>query len=111
MLTDLYLQTTDPKLTAGELFKSNIFPKIVASVVLHTVIYAAFLNMASYIFTGKMLSSAVNMRLISVLCVIMFFGFFARFYHVKEIDRAYKGDADKVREHLDKLYIGWIFLS
>lgn len=111
MLTELYLQTTDPKLTIGQLFNANIFPKILASVLFHTIIYAAFLNIASYVFTGKMLFSAVNMRLISVLLVIMFFGFFARFYHVKEIYRAYGGDANKTREHLDKLYVGWIFLS
>jgi hypothetical protein len=111
MLTDLYLQTTDPNLKFGELFNANIFPKILASVVLHTIIYVAFLNAASYIFTGKCLSKVVNSRLTTVLLVIMFFGFFARFYHVKEINRAYKGDANKVRAHLDKLYIGWIFLS
>jgi hypothetical protein len=41
----------------------------------------------------------------------MFFGFFARFLHVKEVYRAYGNDMEKTREHVDKLYIGWIFIS
>ena len=111
MLTDLYLQTTNPKLDFGELFNANIFPQIVASVLFHTLVYSLLLNLASYTFFGKLLSYAVNIRLVSALLVVMFFGFFARFYHVKEIYKAYKGDMTKTRAHLDKLYIGWIFLS
>jgi len=41
----------------------------------------------------------------------MFFGFFARFLHVKEIYRAYDSNLEKTRNHLDRLYIGWIFIS
>jgi hypothetical protein len=41
----------------------------------------------------------------------MFFGFFARFFHVKEVYRAYHKNMEKTRTHLDKLYIGWIFIS
>lgn len=41
----------------------------------------------------------------------MFFGFFARFFHVKDIFKAYNGDIERTRNHLDKLYISWIFIS
>jgi hypothetical protein len=41
----------------------------------------------------------------------MFTGFFARFLHVKEVYKSYGYDLEKTRNHLDKLYIGWIFIS
>lgn len=111
MFTDLYLQTTNPKLPFSALFAQSVFTGIILSVVFHTLVYTAFFNLASYIFTGKLLSTPINMRMISALTIIMFFGFFARFLHVKEIDRAYGGDIEKTRKHLDRLYIGWIFIS
>jgi len=111
MLTDLYLQTTNPKLSMAELLDAKMLSKIVLSVLFHTTVYVVFLNLVSYVFLGKTLSSAVNTRAIVCLVIIMFFGFFARFYHVKEIYGAYGGDLAKTRAHLDKLYIGWIFLS
>jgi len=111
MFTDLYLQTTDPKLPFSALFRMNIFKNIILSVIFHTIIYAGFFNLASYIFFGKFLENKVNIRLIISLLLIMFFGFFARFAHVKEVYRSYNYDAVKTREHLDKLYIGWIFIS
>jgi hypothetical protein len=45
------------------------------------------------------------------LFVIMAFGFLARFFHVKDIYKAYDNDLEKTRSHLDKLYIGWVFIS
>ena len=111
MFTDLYLQTTNPNLPFSSLFTMQIMGGIILSVIFHTILYASFFNLTSYIFLGKMLSIAVNRRLIITLLLIMFFGFFARFFHVKEIYRAYHNDMKKTRKHLDKLYIGWIFLS
>jgi len=111
MFTDLYLKTTDPKLPFRDLFRASIFTGIVLSVLFHTTIYTAFFNMISYIFFGKLLSRQVNIRLVLSLLVIMFFGFFARFFHVKEIYKSYNYNLDKTRKHLDKLYIGWIFIS
>jgi len=111
MFTDLYLQTTNPKLPFSALFRANIFKNIVLSVIFHTIVYAGFSNLVSYIFFGKVLGNAINIRLIISLLLIMFFGFFARFAHVKEIYRAYNYDDVKTRDHLNKLYIGWIFIS
>jgi hypothetical protein len=111
MFTDLYLQTTDPKLPFSALFSADIFKKILLSVVFHTIIYAGFLNLVSYIFFGRVLSNAVNIRITISLLLIMFLGFFARFVHVKEVYKAYNYDAVKTRDHLNKLYIGWIFIS
>ena len=111
MFTSLYLQTTNPKLLFRDLFGKNIFTNIILSVFFHTFIYLGFFNLASYVFFGKILSNICNFRAIVALLIIMFFGFFARFLHVKEIYHAYGNDIGKTREHVDKLYIGWIFIS
>ena len=110
MFTKLYLDSTNPKLTLSQLFSENIL-HIMMSVVFHTIVYALFFNMASYIFMGSFLSNRTNMRMILALVLIMFFGYIGRFYHVKDIYNAYNGDMDKVRNHLDKLYITWVFVA
>ena len=111
MFTDLYLKTTDPKLPFSALLGSSLFTKITASMLFHTIVYASFVNVVSYIFYGNLLSSTINIRLVIFLLLIMFFGFFARFIHTKDIYNAYGQNMDKTREHLDKLFIGWIFIS
>ena len=111
MLTNLYIQTTNPKMKFGELFGMKIFTSILLSVVFHTFIYMAFLNLGSFIFFGQFLSNPINFRLFFSFIFILFFGFFARFFHVKEIYRAYHYDIHKTTQHLNTLYIGWIFLS
>jgi hypothetical protein len=111
MFTDLYLQTTNPKLSLEEMFSTKIFINILFSVIFHTMVYVLFANIVNYIFFGKSLSNIINIRLISFLLLIMFFGFFARYFHVKEICKSYHYDLEKTRNHLDRLYIGWIFIS
>lgn len=111
MFTELYLETTNPKLPFSALFKPSIFMIIILSVIFHTFIYSSFSNLVSYIFFGKILSNPINIRLIISLLLIMFFGFFARFIHVKEVYKAYNYNLEKTRQHLDRLYIGWIFIS
>ena len=111
MFTKLYLQTTNPKLPFITLFKPKLLFHIIISVIIHTIIYTVFCNLVSYIFFGKLLSKTINIRLIISLLIIMFFGFFARFLHVKEIYKAYNYNLEQTREHLDKLYISWIFIS
>lgn len=111
MFTKLYLDTTNPKLGVHEMFKPSILIPIIGSVVFHTIIYAVFCNMTHYIFFRKILSNETNKLLLVFLILIMFFGFFARFYHVKDIYNAYNGDMVKTRNHLDRLYISWIFIS
>jgi hypothetical protein len=111
MFTKLYLETTNPKLPFTDLFKPTIFMNILLSVIFLTVLYEAFANLVSYIFFGKILSTPVNIRLLVFLLLIMFFGFFGRFFHVKEVYKAYHYNMAKTRQHLDTLYIGWIFIS
>ena len=111
MLTKLYLDTTNPKLSFGQLFSASIMPALLFSVIFHTLVYASFVNLVTFIFIGKILGAGINVRLVTALLLIMFFGFFARFVHVKDIYEAYGRDAKKTREHLDNLYIGWIFIS
>ena len=111
MFTKLFLDTTNPKLQFSQLLQQPIFMSIIISVVFHTVIYVLFLNMAHFIFFRKILSNGTNKLLLMALISIMFFGFFARFYHVKDIYNAYNGDMVKTRNHLDKLYISWLFIS
>lgn len=107
MFTDVYLRTTNPELPIYNLI--NI--EVIFSVIFHTIVYAGFFNLASYIFLGKILSSLVNARLLISLSIIMFFGFFARFLHVKEIYKSYNYNLEKTRNHMDKLYISWVFIS
>ena len=110
MFTKLYLDTTNPKLTISQLFSQNAFPLFI-SIVLHTIVYSLIFNLASFIFYGTLLSSPVNRRLIISLLIIMTFGYIARFYHVKDIYNAYDKDMEKTRNHLDKLYISWVFIA
>lgn len=111
MFTKLYLDTTNPKLHFSQLLQQPIITSIVVSVLFHTILYALLCNMAHYIFFRKFLSNETNKMLLAFLIPIMFFGFFARFFHVKEVYNAYNGDMVKTRNHLDKLYISWIFIS
>lgn len=110
MFTKLYLQTTDPKVTLVEMLKQNLL-LILVSTIFHTIVYTIFANLASYIFVGKYLSVGINRRLIAILLFIMFFGYIGRYYHVKDIYNAYNQNMDKTRNHLDRLYIGWVFIA
>ncbi len=110
MFTDLYLKTTDPKKSLSTVLREN-FVVILASVIFHTIIYAAAFNLAAYIFMGRLLSSSVNIRLILSLLLIMSFGYIGRYYHVQEIYKTYGENKEKAKEHIDKLFIGWIFIG
>lgn len=109
MFTHLYLSTTNPELSFSELMAKHS-GHILISAVFHTVIYAAFVNIVFFIFTGALLSNVVNQRLFIFLITVMLFGYLARFYHVKEIYHAYQ-DKGLTRKHADLLYIGWIFIG
>ena len=108
MFTRLYLSTTNPELSLSDLFSQSGL--ILFSAVFHTMIYIAFVNTLSFIFTGNLLSSIINQRLWIVLITVMVVGYVARFYHVKEIFYAYQ-DKERTRKHVDLLYIGWIFIA
>jgi hypothetical protein len=110
MFTELYLQTTDPTVSLNDVLKRNI-GMIIFSVLFHTILYTIALNLGSFIFTGKILSQTINTRLIASFLIIMFFGYIGRYYHVKDIYNAYSKNMEKTRNHLDKLYITWIFIG
>ena len=111
MFTDVFLTTTDPKLSIDQFFQGKIISKIILSILFHTVIYTAFFNLISYIFFGKMLSNKINQRLLICALLIMTGGYLARFYHVKEIYRAYNNDETRTREHINQLFISWLFVG
>lgn len=111
MFTKLYLETTDPKLSFSRMFEPRILMPMIFSVILHTIVYALFFNMISWIFFGKILSNNVNTRLLLSLVLIMFSGFLGRFLHVKEIYEDYGRDMKKTRKYIDKHYISWVFIS
>ena len=107
MFTDLYLETTNPHLTLSEFFSARLLSKMGASVIFHTILYLMSFNIGSYVLFGNILSPDVNIRISLFLVVVMSFGFLARFYHVKEIYHY----EEKGKEHVDKTYITWFFLS
>ena len=111
MFTTLYLQTTNPELAYVELISRPILSGIIVSIVFHTILYVGFANIASYIFFGRALSASINTRLVLALLLIMMAGFIGRLVHVKEMFGAYGNDMKKTREHIDKHYISWVFLS
>jgi type III secretory pathway component EscU len=111
MFTNLFLLTTNPKLTLNEFASFPVLKQVLISVIFHTILYASLFNLINFIFCGKILSNIVNSRLIGCLLTIMFFGYFARFLHVKEIYKTYNENMEKTRSHLDKLYITWIFIG
>jgi hypothetical protein len=107
MFTTVYLQTTDPRvpLTAWS------YSPVVAAILFHTVLYTAVFNLASFLFLGRPLHHAVNVRLLVALLVIMSVGYLGRFYHVQEIYRAYGNNVEKTRQHCDHVFLTWIFLA
>jgi len=111
MFTKLYLDTTNPKLELSNLFQPQIFTPMIISILFHTIIYISFFNLISYLFLDKYLSSKINIKMLIFLIVFMFFGFIARIIHVKDVYHAYNNDMDKTIDHLNKLYISWIFIS
>jgi len=110
MFTELYLTTTDPTKTLGDIYREKS-GSILASIIFHTAIYAIAFNLVSFILFNKCLTYTQNTRLVLVLLIIMFFGYIGRYYHVKDIYMAYSKDREKTHAHTDKTYIGWIFIS
>ena len=110
MFTKLYLDTTDPKMKLYDFLDMKILLPMIVSILFHTMVYVLFCNMVSYIFFNKFLSNEINMRFIGCLIPFMCVGFIGRYYHVKDVYNAYQ-DPIKTRNHLDKFFITWIFLS
>jgi hypothetical protein len=111
MFTETYLQTTDPHKRLSDFFQASLFFMIIFSVIFHTIIYVGFFNLVSYVFQGRVLSSFVNTRLITVAAMIMSLGYIGRYYYVKDIFHAYKKDVKLTRKHCDKFFISWVFLA
>ena len=110
MFTKLYLKTTDPRICMYKTLRENI-SMILISVIFHTLVYSSILNLASFIFLGKLLSTEINFRLITILFMIMLIGYIARIRHVKDIYHAYGENIDKARNHIDRFFISWVFIG
>jgi len=111
MFTKLYLTTTDPRLPFSALFHPHMMTQIWISIIFHTLLYTGFFNLASFIFLGHILSTAVNTRILIALILIMFFGYFARYFQVKEIYKAYDNDLKRTWKLADKRYMTWYFMA
>lgn len=111
MFTKLYLETTNPKLSWSRFFSIKILSLIIISVIFHTIIYASFCNVVSFIFFGKLLNNKINTRLILCLIILMFFGYIGRFLHVKEVYKDYNYNYAQTKEHLNTHYNSWIFIG
>ena len=110
MFTKLYLDTTNPEFSLHDIIYQNSYP-LMMSILFHTVVYVLFVNMCYYVFFGRFLSMKINNRLAIILLVLMTLGYIGRYYHVKDIYNAYNKDMKNTRNHLDKLYISWIFIA
>lgn len=110
MFTELYLRSTDPKTCLEKMIRENL-GLLLLSIIFHTIIYWSFLNLVSFIFLGKTLSTMMNIRLIITLLMIMSFGYIGRFYHVKDIYSAYGENMERTRAHIDKFFISWVFIG
>ena len=110
MFTTLYLDTTNPEFSLYDIIYQNTYSLII-SILFHTVVYILFVNMCYYIFFGRLLSMKINNRLLIILIILMTTGYVGRYYHVKDIYNAYNKDMKATRNHLDKLYISWIFIA
>jgi hypothetical protein len=111
MSTKLFLETTNPKLTWNDVINKSIIFSIFLSIILNTTVYTIILNLASYVFLGKILSNKINIRLTMVLIIIMIFGYIGRIMHSKEVYKAFHGDEMLTRNFLNQHYNSWIFLG
>lgn len=111
MLTKLYLDTTNPKLSWNTFFSINILSLIIFSVIFHTILYTLFCNMVSFIFSGKILNKIINTRLILCLIILMFFGYIGRFIHVKQVYKDFNYNYENTKKYLDIHYNSWIFIG
>ena len=111
MFTNVFLITTDPTLPVSSLLRFQVISQIVLSIVFHTIVYMGVVNTFSYVFFGRMLSSTINQRLLVALLLIMAVGYIARMVHVREIYRAYHQDETRSRDHINRLFISWVFIG
>jgi len=111
MFTELYLRTTDPDFRVVQFLEPRVFFMTVLSIALHTVAYVLSVNLIYYCFTNRFLDTTINMRLISVLIVIMFAGYICRVLHIKDVYSGYKYDKEKTRIHVNQHYNSWIFIG
>jgi hypothetical protein len=111
MFTKLFLETTDPSLAWKKFFGLNIFSMIIISIIFHTILYTLFCNLVSYIFYGKIMSKNINIRLISSLILIMFFGYIGRLWHVKEAYNAFNYNSEKTKNYVQSHYNSWVFIG
>lgn len=108
MLTEVYLKTTNPQTTLSQIYSC---PKTWFSIFLHTILYTLFLNMIKYAFTRTPLDINTNIRIITLLFLIMTIGYTARYWRVQDIYQAHFKNQEKTRKHCDRAFITWFFLG
>jgi len=111
MFTQLFIETTNPKLSWKQFFSIEIMSNILLSILFHTFIYTIFFNLGSFIFYGKILSNKINIRLIISLLIIMFLGYIGRFIHCKQIYNDFNKNEVKSNEYINTHYNSWVFLG
>jgi hypothetical protein len=111
MFTQLFIETTNPKLSWSQFVSIRIMSIILLSIIFHTLIYTIFFNLGSFIFYGKILSNQINIRLIISLLIIMFFGYIGRFIHCKQIYNDFNKNEVKTNEYINTHYNSWVFLG
>jgi hypothetical protein len=111
MFTKLFIETTNPKLTWKQFMSKDIIMNIILSVLFHTFIYTLFCNIISYVFYGKILSNAINTRLVIFLLILMSLGYIGRFIHCKQIYKDFHKNEVKTNHYINTHYNSWIFLG
>ena len=77
----------------------------------HTIIYSIFINVVYFIFSGKMFSNIINIRLVIVLILIMIFGYVGRIIRIKDIYQTFHHNEKITREFTNQSYNTFIFLG
>jgi hypothetical protein len=111
MFTEVYLRTTDPDFKLIQFLEPRLFFMTLLSIITHAIVYICFINLVYYCFTNRFCSSKTNVRLFSILGLIMFPGYIGRVLHIKDVYKAYHYDKEKTRIHVNQHYNSWIFIG
>ena len=111
MFTELYLKTTNPEFRLVDFTKPDVLFPIIISAIVHAIVYLIFINLGYFIFMNRFLSNSMNLRVFSILILIIFVGYIGRVLHVKEIYKAYGHKHEKAMKHVNHHYNSWIFIG
>jgi hypothetical protein len=97
-LERVFYETTDPKTPYNRLISKDV----ILSILLHTILYTCIV---SYIF-----KSSKPLYIFIILFTLMYIGYFARLYRVKNLSIFLKNDKE-AKERLRSAYFTWYFLG